>query len=446
MKNCIKNKKIEWVQLITLCIILFIDCALFNSGGYGIGRIFTLLIIFGSLFLNIEKLLFLIIFCLPFSGVLKLSENSITIMPILYLIATFKLIIQSEEKYDLNGILAIGGVFFLQILSCIIYGAQLISSIAFLLSAIFVFLIGKKLSKQVWEEGYLLKNIALFFVVAVCLETISADAFPRVPYYISLEKHLVALSGNRFAALSIDPNEYAQHVLIALGLIVAVFPVIKNPFVKFSCIPPIIFLGYKGFLTYSKSYALTLLVLFVILAGIFLFKFVKNRGKEALILIIPLCLITILGGYLIYQNILQAIFEKRSDTELLSGRGDVWRYYITQILYRFDCLLLGCGASNTLYIVRGLTEYVPHNLYIEYLVQFGLIGLVSLYFIFKESIKGIIEKTGTYMMLPILLFLITSLGISANANDTIFFILVIACIPYYQKSENRRGMNDKNKN
>ena len=434
MKDCIKSKKIEWGQFLMLCIVLLITCIFFNRSGYNIGRLFVLLLVIGAFFLNIEKILFLMMFCLPFSGVLKLGENSITIIPILYIIAIVKTIMQHEEKYEITIIFAIGVFAFIQILSCVVYNANLFSIISFLLSVAFVFIIGRYFLKQAWNDGYLLKNIVLFYVASVCFETIISDIFPNIPYYISAEKHALLVNAGRFAALNIDPNEYAQYVLIALGLIIAVIPIVKRWSVKILCCMFAIFLGYRGFFTYSKSYALTLLLLFIIFSGLFLFKFIKKNKRDALIIVIPLLILYFIGGYFIFENILKPIFEKRAGDDLLTGRGDIWKYYINEIFSRVDCLIFGCGASNTLYLGSEI-KYVPHNLYIEYFVQFGLLGIFLLVVIFMDSLRNIFRKLRSYIIIPVLAFAITSFGVSANANDMIFLILVIVCIPYQINKE-----------
>lgn len=428
-----KQNKIEYFHFFALYFILFIDCALFNSRGFGIGRLFAVLIVVGSIFFSVEKNIFLIAFCLPFSSILKLEANSITVLPILYFIVILKLGFQEKLKFNCNSFFAMGIFLVFQILCCVFYDASLISIISFSLSIMFILVCGKYLNKQEWDNGYLFKNIALFFVGAVCLETFCADIFQQIPYYISAEKHSMLVAAERFAALNIDPNEYAQLVLIALGLIIAVIATIKRYSVKILCFIPLIYLIYKGFFTYSKSYALTLLILIVIISVIFLFKFVKKRGTESLIVIIPLCMFFLIGCYFIYANVLTPIFEKRSTDDLLTGRDEIWLEYLSALFSKIDCLIWGCGISNSTYLVRGLGEtHVPHNLYIEYLAQFGFVGLFILGVVLKDVLKNIVNKTKTYMIICILAFAITSFGISANANDAIFFILIIACIPYQQ--------------
>ncbi len=431
MKDYIKDKKIEWYQFIALCAVLFIDCMLFNSSGYNIGRLFAVLIVVATVFFDIQKSLFVIAFCLPFSSILKLSDGGITIIPILYLIVICKLLITERVNYSASGIIAIAIFICFQILACIAYNANLISIISFLLSIVFVFMAGEYLVQQKNNYRYLFVNLVLFFVGALCLETICADLFTQIPNYISAKKHLLLENAGRYAALNIDPNEYTQLVLIALGLLIAIFPMINSKIIKAFCIIPFAFLVSKGFLTYSKSYAITLLFLFFILSIVFLFQYLKKHGTSALFIIIPFFIIVIIGGVLIYENVLKVIFEKRQSDDLLTGRGDIWLEYLNALRYRLDCLILGCGASNTVYLAPVAND-VPHNLYIEYLVQFGIIGLVSLICVFKTSFKNISKNARSYLIIPILAFAVTSFGISANASDVVFFVLIIVCLPYKQ--------------
>ena len=105
------------------------------------------------------------------------------------------------------------------------------------------------------------------------------------------------------------------------------------------------------------------------------------------------------------------------------------------LLSRGDCLVWGCGVSNCLYLVQDLGEtQVPHNLYVEYFVQFGVIGIALLCVVLKEPLKNIFKSFNSYMMVFLFAFAVTSLGISANANDTVFLVLLTGCISFNQKN------------
>ncbi len=435
MKIYIKENKTEIFLFLFLSLTLLIECALFNSKGYSVAILFVMLIIIVALFLNIEKGFFLIAFCLPFSSVLKLGENSITVLPILYSIIILKSFFQAKFSIDSKFLISIFIFALLQVVSCLLYNAPLTSMISFLFSIVFVFFFSNYFVKQDWKDGYLIKNATLFFSGAVVLETLFADLFEQIPYFINAEKHNAMVVAERFAALNIDPNEYAQLVLIAIGLIIAIIPLLKKNAIKLFCFAFVLFLAYKGFLTNSKSYALTIIMLFAILLFIYLINYIKKHGVSGLYIIIPLAIILVIGGYFLYKNILIPIFENRKGDDILTGRGELWVEYLTTLTVRIDCLLLGCGTSNTLYLGSNV-HHVPHNLYIEYVVQYGLVGLFLLSGILKISLKCILAKLKTYIGIVICAFAITAFGISANASDVIFFVLIVACVPYL-KTKNR---------
>ena len=98
MKNYTKTRKLEIIEFLIVSIVLFANCLFFNSYGFSTGRLFAALLILFSLGLTIEQNIFLFAFCLPFSGVLKLSESSITILPVLYLVVIVKLGIRGKLK------------------------------------------------------------------------------------------------------------------------------------------------------------------------------------------------------------------------------------------------------------------------------------------------------------------------------------------------------------
>ena len=431
MKNYTTKNNLAMLEFSMLCCILFLDCFLFNSYGFAIGRLFVAVVILCSLLLSVDENIFLLAFCLPFSSVLKLSESSITILPILYLIIILKLALKEKVSCNFFSFVALGALIVLQILACVFYEASFFSVVSFALSLIFVVICGGYVSKNTEKNIYYLKNIALFFVGAVCLETVLSRIFLDIPYFISSYKHSLIVSAGRFAGLNIDPNEYAQLVLISIGLIIATIPTLNKYSHKVFCWIVIAGLVVGGFFTYSKSYALTLLAVFVVFFFIYMFKLFREKGTNGLLILIPISLLFLIGSFFIYENIILSIFEKRSGDDLLTGRGEIWLNYIIAFFNRADCFLWGFGVSNSVYLVKDLgVTHVPHNLYIEYFVQFGIIGVTMLCIGLKEQIKNILKKSKTYMGVFILAFAITSLGISANANDVVFFILMIVCIPY----------------
>lgn len=429
MKSYIKKKSVEFILFVSLCLIMLIDCVLFNQRGFETGRIFAALIAILSLFLSTEQNLFLIAFCLPFSSILKISAGSITITPVLYLIVILKMSIHEKIKYDVDGLLAIGVFATLQVLSCVLYNASIAPIISFLLSVVFVWSCAKFCKAKEWDRGYLFKNLALFFIGAVCAETIFSRFFTEIAYIVAPEKHALIVRAGRFAAFNIDPNEYAQLVLMGIGLIVSLIATTKSRLKIALYLMTLCFLAYNGFLTYSKSYALTLIALFVVLFFMLLRDSLKNSKKDAVIIFGVSCVIFLVGSIFLYKKVLIPVFENRSTDDILTGRGEIWAQYVSSLLKRIDCLILGCGASNTAFLLPESDE-VAHNLYIEYIAQFGILGLMCLYFVWKETIKCVVSKARTYLLIFLLAFAITSLGISANSNDAIFFLLVCVCIPY----------------
>ncbi len=430
MKSFIKDKNNPILLLLLLIGIFAVDIAVFSSTAYSGGRIFAILIVALAIFLNVEHTYYLTIFSFPFASVLKLSDSTISIIPIIYAIIIVKLAIMKRQKLKTVPLFAFILFAIAQFLCVIFYDASMTSVISFLLSAFFVLYSASFFASESNRDKNMLKNAALFLAVSVALNILLSDLFPNAMSFISAGNQEALESHNRFGALLVEPNELSQIILVAVGFLIATFTLYKKIIAKIGIIALILYLVSNGIRTNSKSYVLTLFGMLCILMLLAVIRFVrKKHSMWAIFGIGALMMVGVIAGYYLIYNVVIPVFEFRGDNgaDLLTGRNDIWQMYIDAIINRFDVVVTGCGAGNVAGVLKLVGVNVvkaTHNTYIEYLIQFGIIGLVLLMLSWFEALKNAFRKPILFWI-PALAFLITAFGISANANDCIFITIAI---------------------
>lgn len=443
MNDYTKDKKQSLYLLIALICTMIITALLFNIAGYSYGRYVTILIVAISIFLSVDHIYCVIIFCLPFASMLKLGAATISILPILYLVVLAKLLFIQRVRVNNLAFSSVLLIALLQLIYVISYGANITSVLSMMLSIVFIMFSASYFRSHTDEKNSLITTASIFLLVATALNILISDIFPDIPYMINYEKQVSLDYDNRFGALYVEPNELAQIILISVGLFVSVFKNISNKTARVALLCTALYIAINGIRTNSKSYVLVALVLIVFSFIMYLAYTAKKKGSGAAILkLLPVLIILVAVSSYFYASVLAPVFEERGATgaDILSDRGEVWNNYLSLLMQRLDILLVGYGIGNvpnSLKLIGISTNVVPHNLYIEFVIQFGLIGLFALAIAWTSIWKSISKKAKTLFLLPILAFAATSLAISANSSDCLYILLLILSMPLTDPRENQ---------
>ncbi|MBR0447335.1 MAG: O-antigen ligase family protein [Clostridia bacterium] len=434
-QNNQKAKSLDSKWLFPFLIAFFFGLgAAFSVGTFDYGRIFAVALAVITLLLNVNDAFCLIVFAFPFTSMLKFTVDTISILPILYLIITLKIISKNKLSIPPNSLLCVCAFAVLQALGILLYETLFFKIISILLCTCFVLFVSNYAIDNRDTTQRLLPKASLSFAMGTTLMLLLSDIFPHLPTLV----HPNAASmetAKRYAATVIDPNELAQIILIAIGLLIAVMPSFKSMFAKLLAMAMIVYMGLTGIRTNSKSYAIALVALFVFLMAVYIRISAKEKGAgNTLLKLLPVLLITAIGFILMFQHIVIPIFEARSQEQagFWTNRDTLWVRYVNALLHRFDVLLVGCGAGNVTSVIRlagGSATGVPHNTYLEYIIQFGVIGLILLFTAWKKALASIKEKLSTYYVIALAAFLITAFGISVNDNDCLFILLALLSLP-----------------
>lgn len=132
----------------------------------------------------------------------------------------------------------------------------------------------------------------------------------------------------------------------------------------------IIFILLMGIITTYSRNALICLVI-----GMLFFYFYKTKNKIKFSFILTAFSLFLLGAYNFLKN--------TSYTSTISPRNDVWGYSLDVIASNTHNLLFGTGLSSfseavSVYMANSFVYFHAHNLYLETLLEMGIIGLTLL--------------------------------------------------------------------
>ena len=420
MKSQIKNESLQSVNLlIVLCAIFIIGSVTFVVIEYYASIIMILLIICICIFIDLEQMFFVLSFCLPIADILKLSLNSITVLPFIYLIFFVKLFFRNTH-FGESKLIAFLVLTFIAILNALLRNAGLNYSVSFLFNIFFAIFVGQYFYKNATKNFF--NNVAIYFSLALALSIILVLIFPEIRNKVG---HVDF--GNRLNALCGDPNSLTQDILIACGLLLFVlFSLPKKS--KLICLILLVFLLISGFFTYSKSYALTLILM---VGWAFIDVCVKLRKKNSkyfyVFLIFILC-IAITSLIFVYLFVIRPIFDERSGSDFFTGRLEIWSGYLKLIFSDVYVFIFGCGIRNAINYVNEFDVIaVAHNTYLELISENGFLGVIVIIYLMWIPLYNALRARNlfNFYSLAMISFLITSFGISINAADTIYWIFVL---------------------
>lgn len=250
-------------------------------------------------------------------------------------------------------------------------------------------------------------------------------------------------SQTRFQGLLRDPNYYMCLVAIAIVLIVFLYlngySSIQYSFVN------ICLLLFLGAITYSKTFILALVFLVIFLVGMLFYKKMYFQAVSFLCLIIG-------GGLLMAKTVLSVtiyrITSARNMHDLTTGRNDLILNYLKEVTKSAQVLFFGNGLSGEI-LRRG-----THNIFLEIVFYFGLVGLLllmiyigMLIYAFKENIDS--NPNGPYQYLPFLTFTLlfcTLQGITFAITYIMLYLTILAMGIVPRQREMKLWRKDEGKN
>lgn len=220
--------------------------------------------------------------------------------------------------------------------------------------------------------NYLLVGFIFYSVITICTYTVHYNIFNffeevrRFGYLYRLD--------NRFALIE-NPNTLGKYsaFIISCYIVLIYLGTLKRNLINSTLI---IFVGIIGALTLSKSFLLMLLVMFLIYL---LMLALERRFLNLFVSVISIMMVyTII--HLGFDKLIQEISVRLNETDdISSGRLYIYEQYINYILNRDGVLIYGIGLQDYLEKLRlfdSSFNQSSHNLIIEIIISWGLIGMI----------------------------------------------------------------------
>ncbi len=197
----------------------------------------------------------------------------------------------------------------------------------------------------------------------------------------------------RLSFKNADPNEYAS--LLSILSVFALYLVYSSNSKAWSIVGVISYVAafYSVYLTFSRGGLLTFIFAFVLFTITFARKG-KVTLKAILLVLLFLIIIIVLSktGAVSLTAIYERFFGKHSSgslSSLTAGRSDFWKTGLSVIWER---PIFGFGGSQYSSRFINLEELgrpnVFHNLFLEILIQYGLVGLTIFFLIIARTFRG----------------------------------------------------------
>ncbi len=242
--------------------------------------------------------------------------------------------------------------------------------------------------KEEWQERkYDFYQIVCFFALGIIIASLCAlvfAEFANIQKYIKVDAYLTIIRRSGFYK---DSNFYTAQIMAALGGVLALLLQEKKKGHLAFLGMIAIFLLYCGFLSGSKSFVLVAAAVLLL----WIVAILKMRGKAGLkmVLLMSLLLAVIfIATSTLFSSLITVLLTRFASTKDLNsfttGRVELWKGYIMEILGNAKVFFLGKGFTNVKLNGRG-----SHNTIIQIFYQFGILGIsVLIYWIvcfFREA-------------------------------------------------------------
>ena len=409
-----ENKKIFGFSknMFLQCILLYIGI----WGGLLVNNYIFLVVAGGTLLISllakIDITYYHLFFLLPFTVIFKLSPSSTSLFAYLMIGTSIILLLRKRSVHSIPVVMV------LLFIGYTIIGmngnyttvAKMVAGMILL----YVFV------TSVSPENF--KNHILSFGLGMLGSSVIGtmkDTWARLTIYFE-DIDYVYVNGVRsirFSGLNYDPNYYSIGVIIVIFLCLRLFFNKEgNRLLLGSLIASLVVFG---FISYSKMFLLSVLLLAVI--------FVLYRMKSPKHLITTFISVLVIGVMFYWwanqSGYLGTMLERLLGDDISTGRFDIWAGYIEYIWSSPMTLLFGDGLGSSYYLSHG-----PHNAYIELIFFLGILGgtiMVSTIICILGINKLVTHRKFIDRALVILFFvMIATLGI-VTVNDLMFYCMLL---------------------
>lgn len=276
------------------------------------------------------------------------------------------------------------------------------------------------------------------------------------PHLSTFLTPFVSYIGNlyRFCGLAFDPNYFGVEVMLLIACITQLY--IQNK-INYLFYPSMLLLTAFGVLTVSKSFFLVFMI-YVILTVIACLTKVKTSQKAKNLLLA--FAVIFLVALLIFGRFIHVIFERFTElsainvsgndsaiNHITTGRSDLWLLYLEDWSSKdVGQILFGLG-NNQPYLITNEGQQAMHNVYIEVLYHFGIIGFCLVFGIIIYALISYIRRkeVNFFNYMPLICMLVILFSINSFISYRPYLIVIMLIISFTQEYEVVKEVAEENK-
>lgn len=338
-----------------------------------------------------DKTLFVLLFFLPWSPLLKLDNGGISFFTIALMLSCVIYFWKNNFSFDVYQIMLAGLLVGVTLTAKVLQANSVANSYLCFLVMLLLFPCVVKVSattSDFWE-------LTVFFACGIITAALSAQRvanYPNISQYIRVDSYLAI---TRLSGYYSDPNFYSAHITACLSGIQLLLSQEKKRYRQFILVVLSIVLIYCGLLSASKSFVLVATCLFLVWIPLLLEK--GNRSGKFGLFMGLLCAGLIILSSSAFQDLFRIVDDRFSYasnvSELTTGRTELWRQYVNEFTHNAPLTLLGEGYTSVT-----LDGRASHNTIIQGIYQLGIIGFPLLWMWMYFTLKNIFRSSEAVMI------------------------------------------------
>ena len=414
-KRFLMNRDSLLMSILILLLYTWIvfELIIVNHGNNSISTFAFYLLIGLSVFLKPKYILIEFVLIAPLAELFKLP-NSYTAAPFLSIIIVLKLLFNSDKRVnhnDFSYVLVYLLLFFFSIIASLLEFQSVVPCIPFFVYLIMIYLCTHRL--EITNKLYII--MARCFVVSCLIVCFGSVFFPTAVKLLS-NVGMYTIRNTGFS----NVWDFGQNLVIAISMVLIGF---KNKRINL-ILAIMLNIVFIYFIIDTGLYTGLIGIVFVYS----MYFFIDDRFSK----IFKIFLYLFLGPLVIFL-LYKFVFLKMNDSRGQfsdNGRFEIWKLYYQILTNNVRILLIGTGGGTIMSYANKYNILTTHNVIIEKIMEFGIIGCTFLVLnikkIYENSITSL--RNNPKLILPIV-YLLMGLFQGVSGSE----ILVLLIILSYQK-------------
>lgn len=408
----------KFFELLAIIAISSITALRVNSGNLQFINIACYTVLIFGILIKTEYLLYLISFLLPVGNLYRFQTGLMlnSLLMLIYIVKScYDYFHRKQQEQMTTSVLFLLYSLCLSIFATVFSNASIFTVTVFYFHLFFI-LVAVKIN-HIYDEKYYY-SILLFFVSGTVFVGLFSLLYPTISFYISNINREDALVNAGFSS----SWDFGRSTIVSISFLIVLL--LSKKINSILAIALIAFLFYVS----SRSARFTMLIgLFFMFASTSLYYFLNKKGPLLFNLLL-FSLFPIIAFFALSMTY-DSMIEVRGVEASENGRYEIWNTYLSYLNSHLYIFIIGTGGGTISNIAENINTLTAHNLILEKIIEFGLLGLSVLLAFFSTLYnKSSFNIKNNVKLIPLLTYLGTTLTQGTTGSITFAFLLSIFLI------------------